>query len=315
MTTPPEVAEYLSAVRETLRDLPAAERDDLLAEVEASLVEAASEGGAISARLGPADEFAAELRSAAGLNEVASPAGSRRLGRLREAATRLADDPRVVALRPLLTELAPMWWLVRAYVAVAAFALWADWSWTTTHPSIPSWGVGGPGSGFNGVVLIALAAVASIALGLLTRRRGGALRRISLAANVVLALVTLPVLDYLADERQGEASLPQAVTVYPVGLAYDGAPIENIYPYTRDGRLLLDVLLYDSTGRPIEIGAGTNDPLRRLLRTESGQPIFNSFPLRYYEPGTVEVANPTAAPPVELPQVETPALRSSEARR
>jgi len=41
---PPEVEAYLTALREALDDLPTAERDDLLAEVEVSLVEAASEG-------------------------------------------------------------------------------------------------------------------------------------------------------------------------------------------------------------------------------------------------------------------------------
>ncbi len=309
MTIPPEVADYLSAVRATLGDLPAAERDDLLAEVEASLVEAASEGGSITARLGPPDEFAAELRSAAGLNEVALPAGGPGvLQRLRNAAARLGDDPRVVAFGPLLRELAPIWWLVRAYVAVAALALWADWGWTTLHPSIPSFGIGGPGSGVGGVVVIALAAVASVALGLLSRRRGGALRRASLGTNMVLAIAILPVLGHLTDTRPREAFTPQAVTVFPTGLAYDGLPVQNIYPYTRDGRLLLDVLLYDSAGRPIEIGAGVTDPARRLLRTEDGMPIFNSFPLRYYEPGTADVANPTAAPPVKLPQVATAPL-------
>jgi hypothetical protein len=43
---PPDVAAYLAAVREALSDLPAAERDDLVAEVEVSLLDAASEGGA-----------------------------------------------------------------------------------------------------------------------------------------------------------------------------------------------------------------------------------------------------------------------------
>ncbi len=46
---PPEVAAYLAAVREALADLPAAERDDLVAEVEASLVEAAAPGRTRSA--------------------------------------------------------------------------------------------------------------------------------------------------------------------------------------------------------------------------------------------------------------------------
>jgi hypothetical protein len=308
MTTPPEVAEYLAVVRETLRDLPAAERDDLLAEVEASLVDAAGEGGSIAARLGPPDEFAAELRSAAGLNEPAAVAPPRRLERVRAATARIAEHPRVLALRPLLTELAPIWWLVRAYVAVAALALWADWSWTVTHPSIPSWGVGGPGSGFNGVALIALAAAASVALGLLTRRGGGALRRISLAVNVVLALATAPVLDYLADERQAESSPPAVVTVYPTGLVYDGREVTNIYPYSRDGRLLLDVLLYDEAGQPLDLLGGRDDPNRRLLRTTSGEALFNSFPLRYYEPRTTDVAVPGAGPPVEIPAIVTPPL-------
>ena len=58
---PPEVSEYLAAVRAALDDLPATERDDLLAEVEPSLLDAASEtGGNVSARLGPAEEFAAD---------------------------------------------------------------------------------------------------------------------------------------------------------------------------------------------------------------------------------------------------------------
>src|SRR5205085_7569518 len=65
---PSEVTEYLAAVRAALDDLPATERDDLLAEVEPSLLYAASEtGGNVAARLGPAEDFAAELRAAAGL--------------------------------------------------------------------------------------------------------------------------------------------------------------------------------------------------------------------------------------------------------
>ena len=42
---PPDVESYLAEVRDALRDLPADERDDLLAEVEVSLLDAAAEGG------------------------------------------------------------------------------------------------------------------------------------------------------------------------------------------------------------------------------------------------------------------------------
>ena len=68
---PSDVETYLARVRAALADVPADERDDLLAEVEASLHETASEsGGSVAAQLGPPEDFAAELRSAAGLNDV-----------------------------------------------------------------------------------------------------------------------------------------------------------------------------------------------------------------------------------------------------
>jgi hypothetical protein len=72
--------------------------------------------------------------------------------------------------------------------------------------------------------------------------------------------------------------------------------VRNIYPYSLDGKLLHDVLLYDGAGAPIEIGAQFKDPNRRVLTTSSGASIFSSFPIRYYEPGTTLVAHPNASP-------------------
>jgi hypothetical protein len=229
--------------------------------------------------------------------------------RIAGAVAGLADHPRAVAAKRLLDELAPIWWLIRAYVAVAALALWADWPWSTLHPAIPSVGIGGPGSGFNGVVLIALVAVASVAVGLLARRRSGLLRRIAIGVNVVLAVAILSVLGHLADDGPAEAAVSEAVTVFPTGLSYDGRPVTNLYPYSRDGRLLHDVLLYDGAGRPLEIGIDrVLDPNRRVVVTNGNRPLLNVFPIRYYEPGTKRVARPNAAPYVELPLVLTPPL-------
>ena len=71
---PPELEAYLAAVRTTLADLAPEERDDLLGEVQAALLEAAGEGdGPIAARLGPPEEFAAELRASAGLDPAPPP--------------------------------------------------------------------------------------------------------------------------------------------------------------------------------------------------------------------------------------------------
>ncbi|MGI8801341.1 MAG: HAAS signaling domain-containing protein [Solirubrobacteraceae bacterium] len=73
-----EVAAYLAAVRAAVADLGADERDDLLVEVEASLIETAGEDDRpIVERLGPPAEFAAELRASAGRSGAPSPSWRR----------------------------------------------------------------------------------------------------------------------------------------------------------------------------------------------------------------------------------------------
>jgi hypothetical protein len=300
-----DVAAYLAAVRSSLRDLPEAERDDLVAEVEASLVESAGEGGSISARLGPPEEFAAELRSAAGLHET--PAQPRGPSRLTLLASRLARDPRVARARTLAEELAPIWWVARAYLAVGAIAYVLDTGWSTRYPVVPRFG-----TAELGVVLIALAAVASVWIGLWLRRRGSPFPRAALVANAALVLAILPVTLDVTDTRAHDLLVTMAYAPVPQvrpDLASDGVKIDNIYPYSRDGKLLHDVLLYDGAGRPIEIPANRgDDPNRRFVVTNGNKPLFNVFPIRYYEPGTKSVERPNAAPYIEHPHVVTPPL-------
>jgi len=95
------------------------------------------------------------------------------------------------------------------------------------------------------------------------------------------------------------------------GLANDGVPVENVYPYSRDGRLLLDVLLFDQNGMPLYIRPGTSpalDPQRRILRARGGAEILNSYPIRYFEPGTRRVARPYASPVVDWSPIATSPL-------
>ena len=304
-----DVAAYLAAVRSSLRDLPEAERDDLVAEVEASLVESAGEGGSISARLGPPEEFAAELRSAAGLHETSAP--ERRPSRLELLAARIARDPRAAQVRSIVRELAPIWWVARAYLAVGGLAYVLDANWSTRYP-VPQVGIGGPGTGETGLALIVVATIASVWAGLWMRRHGSPFPRLSAAVNAALVLAILPVALDVTDSRSQEllfaTSYPQALQLTP-GLAVDGQPIDNIYPYTRDGKLLHDVLLYDGRGRPIDIAANRgDDPNRRFVVSNGNRPLFNVFPIRYYEPGTKRVERPNAAPYIEHPHVVTPAL-------
>ena len=304
---PPEVAAYLAAVRDALSDLPAAERDDMLADVEASVIEAAVESDApIAARLGRPEEFASELRVAAGLQPPAE--GRARTPRLFELASRALASPSVVAVRALGRELAPIWWVARAYLALASVALLLDEDWSARFPGVPRFG-----GVWSTIALFAMAAVISVAAGLWGRRRPR-LRLVFTGVNALLALAIVPVLAHVADWRTVPPVIHTVSAPPPSGLVYEGARLTNLYPYSRDGRLLHDVLLYTEFGRPLNL-AGAPDPNRRVLRTRDGEPLYNSFPIRYYEPGTRRVARPNAGPRIRTPDVRTPPLVDERRRR
>jgi hypothetical protein len=292
------VTAYLAAVSAALSDLPQDERDDLLAEVETSLLEA---GGPVAARLGPPDEFAAELRSAAGLHRQPM---ARADSRLRAWLRRAATDRRFVAARPVLTRLAPLWWALRGYVAVAAVALALHAAWSSSYPLVPRFGSGALGL---------LAILAGVGLSVLVGLRGRFGTTAALA-NVALLCAAFPVAAHLAERapQQIFVMYVPTSTAEPDVLTYDMAPVSNIYPFTRSGRLLHDVLLYDGRGLPLEIGRNQPDGTRRYVLNRLGHRLYNTFPIRYFEPGTAMVAHPDAIPAVRIPRVITPALNPNK---
>lgn len=314
MSSPPsvpgEVEEYVAAVRRALGDLPRAERDDLLAEVEASLLEATEEGaGPIGARLGTPEQFAAELRAAAGLHEPVPPV--RRESdldrRLRAARGRVLAHPAVTALRRLGRELAPIWWVLRAYLAVGAIACVLDSDWSSRLPIVPRFG-----SAETGLTAIGVAVVVSVWLGLELRRHGSPFPRLVVIVNMALLLAAIPVVAQVTDTSSSYQSLLARANAAEQqlysGLLYQGVEVDNIYPYSRDGRLLHDVLLYDTTGRALDLPWDRGlDPNRRYV-SNGHLMLFNSFPIRYYEPGTRLVLRPNAAPYVKVRPVLTPPL-------
>jgi hypothetical protein len=289
---PPNVATYLAALRAELSDLAPDERDDLLAEVEPSLLEAAADGDEpIAGRLGAPADFAADLRASAGLPPKPSP--PRRTG-LGERLRALASKPGARRTQAIAHELAPVWWAARAYLAVGLLAIVLGIEWSTLHPAFPRFG------GAAGTALVLATALAgSFALGLRHRHARGATRRALVALNAVLLLAAIPVLD-----RARENPPPVVYTeIVPApqrpGLVYDDVAVENVYPYDRKGRLLRDVRLYDQLGRPLEALKETVDPERRHVRERNGARAFNAYPIRYFEPGTRRVARPNAGPEIE----------------
>ncbi len=298
---PPEVAAYLDQVAAALADLPPEERDELLADVEVSLVEGAADGPP-ELRLGPPEQFAQELRAAAGLT-VAAPAQTRSL---RELLAALAAGPRARAARATALELAPVWWVGRGYVAACAIAFFAGQGWSEYYTLVPVRSAPG-----LGVALVVAAVVASVWLGLRTRRDGRRGRWL-LALNLVLAVLTIPMLTQALEAPSDPAVTGDYYMAPQRGVAVNGIPVRNIYPYSRDGKLLLDILLYDESGRPLTVGSRDprTDPLRRYVETVQRTPLLNTFPIRYFEPRSSRVADPTAAPrAIRPPEIQTPPLK------
>jgi hypothetical protein len=119
-----EVAVYYAQVAEALRDLPAAQRADLLEDLMPHLREVAAEGAELDLRLGAPTAYADELRAAAGLPPAAAPT-SEVAQHLRREVRELANHAgRAVAgllgfgsVERLLGAIRPAWWLARGYVA------------------------------------------------------------------------------------------------------------------------------------------------------------------------------------------------------
>jgi hypothetical protein len=285
---PPTVEVYLAALREELADLASEERDDLLSEVQPSLLEAAAEGDEpIAARLGAPADFAADLRASAGL---------------RAAVARLAATPAIRRAAPVLHELAPVWWAARAYFATGLLAIIAGVDWSARYPGFPRFG-----SEIGTGVLLAIAFAVSVMLGLRARAAGLALRRTAIALNVLLVVAAALVLARAADPPLLVSPYESFTMTPPPGLSNDGIAIENVYPYDRKGRLLHDVRLYDQLGRPLNVRM--DDPDRRPVRDRDGKTALNAFPIRYFDPRTRHVARPNAAPEVSTPPLKTPKLK------
>ena len=184
---PPNVEVYLEALRAELSDLAAEEREDLLSEVEPSLLEAAAAG---TTRSPPGS-----ARRRTSPPTCAPRPGSRPRRACRRRAPACGPcSPSSPARRACSARARrrPSWprcgGRLRAVLAVGAVAVVLDIAWSVQWPFLPRYG------SVAGTVVVALAALAgSCALGLRARR--GSLRRVSLAVSVAALLATPFVVD------------------------------------------------------------------------------------------------------------------------
>jgi uncharacterized membrane protein len=289
-----DVATYAAAVRSALASLPEAERASLLEDLENHLAEVAGESDlSLQERLGKPEDYAAELSSAysSGSNP---PNIKRRLFRERSwALVKAAFGTQLYReLRALLPELLPGWWVLRAYLVVLVLAFMFRGE-ANLRPIPNPFSSGG----LLQILATLLAMVISVRLG----RRGMPVNRgwrgAALGVNVAIAVLALPVLvsmgtgdrySYLYDGTSDPYFSSVSAGYYP-GLT-------NIYPYSKDGKALKDVLLYDQDGHPLIPTAG-KDVATTVPTGADGLPIPNAYPLDQRDANGLPVLPPRVALP------------------
>ncbi|WP_336706376.1 hypothetical protein [Oerskovia sp. USHLN155] len=297
-----QVRRYAADVRAHLADLSPEQVDDLTDGLEADLAEALADmpgtlrplpqgsevpdGGAtalldVAARFGPAGEYAAELRSAAGLDPAApGPLPRRSLGdRLAADGRRFVSEwrslwapvtssPQWAAFLEFAAVLQPVWWVLRAWVVVLVLYGWFNMPQNfELVPRAPFW---------RFLLLAAIVVSVQWGRGRWLRRRGlGTLRTV---VDVVAVLVTVPFFvsaafgtnaelnglstsssgSYEQGYQQGVSDASNGYGASGVsaggsgsGVFVDGSPVSNLFVYDASGRALQDVQIFDDQGRPV----------------------------------------------------------------
>lgn len=311
-TVPIDVSRYVHDIRAALDDLPSDEIDDLTQGMEADLADVAAEsGGPLRDRLGTPEEYAAELRAAAGLApRAATSATARPLG-VRVRARFAALEASTLQRWPWLPELAPIWWVLRG-LAVAWLLSGAGQS-----GPFPLWAL----------LLVPL----SVWLG--RASRGWSRKRLRLVAllNTGAILLAVPTIGWSVD-RLTSSYLPEEVsygTHVPTGLSGEGQPVTNVYVYDASGNRVERARLFDQAGRPLRIDHGyvpftfeyaqgdpvpPQGPIEVFPHTEGDFDGWNGAPspdgaLAWTPPSVITpllpAPGPTASAPAPAPSVTT----------
>ncbi len=289
-----DVAAFAAAVRSALASLPDAERASLLEDLENHLAEVAGESElSLQERLGKPEHYAAELRSA--YSSGSNTPNMKRRWPFRErswALMKAAFGTQVYReLRALLPELLPGWWVLRAYliVLVLAFIFRGD---SNLRPL--------PNPFSSGGLLQIVATLVAIFISVRLGRRGMPVNRgwrgAALALNVGIAVLALPVLVSMGTGATYPYSYADTSDPYFSAVSAGYYPgLTNIYPYSKDGKALRDVLLYDQDGRPLI--ASTGDIVTDVPTGADGLPVPNAYPLNQRDSNGLPVLPPRVALP------------------
>ena len=297
-----DVTTYAARVRAQLVDLPPAEADVLLEDLELHLAEVAAEGeGSLLERLGPPEDYAAELRAAYGAGHGSAAGRAPNLADgARAAIARVTRSNWYRQIRAFLPSLRPAWWVLRAYLAVLIL----------TAALSPGYNLGPLPSpltkhGLAEIFATGVAIWLSVRIGRRNRPLPQPARILAVSANVLIAFVALLILgnmhSFAYSSLIGSATpeQPTFATAFAVG------EVTNIYPYSQDGKPLTNVLLYDQDGRPVTVQQG--EPQTSYPIGADGKAIINAYPLTQRHMN----GDPVAAPRVAFPPWPTPSASPS----
>ena len=262
----PEVLAFVAAVRTRLADLEPEELLEITDGLEADLTELVTDQGLDA--LGDPVAYAQELRAAAGLSE--SAAKIRQPIRVSLVAFLDACQTRGDALlarlpwdtSALLTWARPLWWVLRAWVAVQLVQVSFgenSWSGSDLVPHMRG----------TGWLVMVVAVAASVWIGRrwlgIRATAGLGLRTALLAANM-FAVVMLPVVLGQVESGSDDAYWQGYMDAMPAesdgpdasaGVYANGRWVSNIYPYDATGKPLVGVQLFDQTGKPVSVVTAT----------------------------------------------------------
>ena len=269
-----EAQSYLDRVGAALADLPEDERADLLDELGTHVDEIAAEGtSSLEARLGSPEDYAAELRASAGLPPArhSGPHGRGCPGKVGQVRGR----QNVAAVERFFVSLRPVWWVARAWIAVAMLTWFAQPHWLRSLAVVPEH-VGWPPPRSS-----------CWWLRLWSSAGAGPSHGCSPASGRLLA--GAPDSERGRHVRQPgptttRTSQPRFVKQPPAEGVYSaGTQVWNIYAYDSAGRMLHDVRLYDQDGKPLSLGLAFDQTKQQTLDA-AGQKVDNAFPYRYRRP-------------------------------
>lgn len=289
------VARYVDQVRSELSEFGPEQVAELTDGLERDLVESLQEDAAsgdvdVTARFGSPASYAAELCVAAGLTppggvaasvEAAPPGPSI----WRRAVDRVQALPWWPVVARVAQELAPVWWLLRAWLVYQA-TMWFLAQWSVLY-RLPQERDGMP-SHWQYALLLAGMVVASVWLGV-AARRGRRIRAVSRWLTVAAVILVIPV-GWFTYESQYYASGDRVVyvdrevqvpTVVPPtdGVYVDGMQVSNLFAYDSEGKPLTGVQLYDDRGRPVQtVSLSTNALYPYSLQLPGVRETWNFFP-------------------------------------